>query len=178
MKERSWVTAAYALGISAVLLVFLSVMLAPTAQTNRERERNEMMARLLPGSSVLTPEGDGGEEAISSVYKGEGGYVIETVTHGYAGDIVLLVGADNRGTVTGVVVRDMEETWRLGGNALWDVEFLSQFLGSSGQLEVGKNVDVLTGATVTTKAIVKGINAACAYITGADVDSSATEWEG
>lgn len=137
-----------------------------------------MMARLLPGSSRFVPEAYSAEEVITAVYKGEGGYVVETTTHGYAGNVVLMVGVADDGTVTGVVIRDMEETWGLGGNALRDAAVLSQFLGSSGQMEVGKNVDVLTGATVTTKAITKGVNAASAFVTGTDIDSSATEWEG
>ena len=90
----------------------------------------------------------------------------------------LMVGVSNDGKVTGVVVRDMEETYGLGTNALQDVEFLSQFLRTSGEAAVGETVDALTGATVSSKAITKGINAAVAFVTGADVTSSATEWEG
>ena len=40
------------------------------------------------------------------------------------------------------------------------------------------NVDALTGATVTSKAVVKAVNSASAFVTGADVSSSATEWGG
>ncbi len=178
MKERSWIPAAAAIGISAGLLAALSAVLTPIARQNTQNERQEMMERLLPGSTVFVPEGTGGEEIITAVYKGERGYVVETTTQGYAGDVVLMVGVDNSGTVTGVVVRDMEETWGLGRNALRDVPFLSQFLGSAGQLEIGDNVDVLTGATVTTKAIIKGVNAASDFVTGADIDSGATQWEG
>ena len=49
---------------------------------------------------------------------------------------------------------------------------------SRGELAVGDNVDALTGATVTSKAVVKAVNSASAFVTGADVSSSATEWGG
>ena len=39
-------------------------------------------------------------------------------------------------------------------------------------------VDGVTGATVTSKAVVKAVNSAKAFVTGADVSSSATEWGG
>ena len=36
----------------------------------------------------------------------------------------------------------------------------------------------LRDATVTSKAVVKAVNSASAFVTGADVSSSATEWGG
>ena len=80
------------------------------------------------------------------------------------------------GGVTGVVVRDLHETYGLGREALTDTAFLGQFLGTAGEASVGKDIEALTGATVTSKAIAKGVNSAAAFVTGADVSSSATEW--
>ena len=90
----------------------------------------------------------------------------------------MLVGVDNDGTVTGVTVRSMEETWGLGAQALTDTDFLIQFLFTQGDAEGGKNVDALTGATVTSKAIARSVNAAVGFVTGADTTSSATSWGG
>lgn len=113
-----------------------------------------------------------------AVYKGETGYVLETKTAGYAGDIYLLVGVDNSGKVTGLTVRDMEETLGLGAQALLDTDFLIQFLGTQGDAQIGEGVDALTGATVTSKAIARGVNAAVGFVTGADTSSGATSWGG
>ena len=85
---------------------------------------------------------------------------------------------DAAGSVTGLVVRDMRETFGLGREALTDIPFLAQFLGTDGDAAVGENVDAITGATVTSRAIARGVNSAAAYVTGADVGSSATEWGG
>lgn len=90
----------------------------------------------------------------------------------------MMVGVSNEGTVTGLVVRDLSETYGLGANALTDTAFLSQYLETSGDAEVGNNVDAITGATVTSKAVTRAVNSAVAYVTGADSTSSATTWGG
>lgn len=179
MKQKSLIGALAAIGLSSLLLLALSSALAPMARQRAEAEAQAMMAALLPGSTSFAPETYSGEDpSIRSVHKGETGFVVETVTAGYVGDITLLVGVSREGEVTGVVVRDMEETYGLGAKALGDVEFLSQFLGTSGGAAVGENVDAMTGATVSSKAIARGVNAAAAFVTGADVTSSATQWGG
>ena len=108
----------------------------------------------------------------------------------------MLVGVNNNGKVTGMVVTDLSETYGLGANALTDHAFLAQFLNQNGEMAIttGEDafssatqtgdsenstyVDGITGATVTSKAIAKSINSAVAFITGADVESGATSWGG
>lgn len=166
-----------ALGLSALVLLGASAALRPVAQANAEAERDSVLSILLPDGAPFTQEVyDGEDAAISAVYKGTGGYVIETVTAGYAGDVTMLVAVDLNGAAVGVLVRDLEETYGLGQKALTDADFLAQLLGGTGELAVGETVDALTGATVTSKAVVKAVNSACAYVTGADVSSGATEW--
>ena len=165
--------------LAALLLFALAFGLQKTASKNVQAEHLRIMTTLLPGSEHFTAEPYAGEDAnIRSVHKGETGFVIEAVTQGYAGQIALLIGVSNAGTVTGLVVTDMHETLGLGANALTDWQFLAQFLGSGGDAEVGGNVDALTGATVTSKAIARCVNSAVAYVTGADADSGATSWGG
>ena len=165
--------------VAALVLWGASTALLPTAQANARTERDATFATLLPGSTAFTKEAyDGDEDVISAVYRGEGGYVIETVTSGYDGDITLWVGVSDGGQVTGLMTRDLSETWGLGGGALQNTSFLRQFLNTTGSAEVGADVDALSGATVTSRAVAKGVNAAVAYVTGADVSSGATEWGG
>lgn len=166
--------------IAAVVLFGGKAVLSGTAEKNVEIARNKIMLALLPGSTSFAPEEfDAAENtAIKSVYKAENGYVIESTAYGYNGDIVLMVGVSNEGKVTGVVVKDLQETRGLGADALTDVPFLAQYLLTGGDAEVGTNVDALTGATVSSKAVTKAVNSAVAYVTGADTSSAATEWGG
>ena len=76
------------------------------------------------------------------------------------------------------MVRDLQETPGLGRKALTEEVFLAQFLNTDGTAAVGENIDALTGATVTSKAIARGVNSAVGYVTGTDTVSGATVWGG
>ena len=186
---------------SAILLGAYNGLLG-IRQTRDEAELLFKMQTILPGSaSFEAEEYTGADTNIRSVYKGETGYVVETVTYGYAGNITMLIGVSNEGKVTGLQIRQMQETWGLGAQALTDWEFLAQFLNASGNVAIATSgadafssatqtpaagetaaeetyVDGITGATVTSKAVARSINSAVAFVTGADVATEATKWEG
>ena len=189
-----------AIVIAAVVLLAASFGLNSIAAQKAQEDHVWLMQTLLPDSKEFTLEPYSGDDAnIRSVHKAENGFVIETVTYGYAGEITMFIGVNNDGKVTGLVVRDLSETFGLGREALTDHVFLKQFLNSSGSFEVvtaapdafsgatGEvteaeddtvGVDALTGATVTSKAIVRAVNSSVAYVTGADAASAATTWGG
>ena len=165
--------------LAALILLGLYNGLLQLRQNNRDAELQAKMETLLPGSTTFIAEEYTGEDAnIAYVYKGETGYVIGTLTQGYAGPIGMLIGVSEDGYVTGLQVRSMEETFGLGAEALTDWAFLAQFLRNEGDAEIGTNIDAITGATVTSKAIARSINSAVAFVTGADVSSGATSWGG
>ena len=191
------------ISLSSVLLVAVVLFgatwaLRDVAAANAQKEHIRLMQTLLPGSETFTLEPYTGEDAnIRSVHKGENGFVIETCTNGYAGEITMLIGVSNEGKVVGLRVLSMSETLGLGANALTDHEFLAQFLNTTGDVaiqtggedafsgatgassgETETYVDGITGATVTSKAIARCVNSAVAYVTGADVESGATPWGG
>ena len=182
----------------AVVLFGATWALRDVAAANAQKEHIRLMQTLLPGSETFTLEPYTGEDAnIRSVHKGENGFVIETCTNGYAGEITMLIGVSNEGKVVGLRILNMSETLGLGANALTDHEFLAQFLNTTGDVAIqtgGEDafsgatgssgddtetyVDGITGATVTSKAIARSVNSAVAYVTGADVESGATSWGG
>lgn len=185
--------------VAALVLFGTAFALNDAAAKKAQAEHLWLMQTLLPGSESFTVEPYSGEDAnIRSVHKGENGFVIETVTRGYADDITMFVGVSKEGKVTGLVVYNAHETFGLGNEALTDHVFLSQFLNSAGTFAVATNgvdafsgatgeseatgdtvdVDGITGATVTSKAIVRCVNSAVAYVTGADTSSGATSWGG
>ena len=187
-----------AIALCAALLLVANVVLGAVYRINWQSYHVEDMKTLLPGSENFVVEPYSGDDAnILSVHKGETGYVIETQTYGYAGNITMLVAVSNEGKVVGLVVRNQSETLGLGARSLYDHEFLAQFLNKTGSFAVGAPgadafsgatgeaatgeetyVDAITGATVTSKAIARCVNSAIAYVTGADVESGATSWGG
>jgi len=167
------------LGITALVLGGTSFGLSSLEKKYEQEALEIMLHTLLPRSEGFVEEEYTGEDGnIQKVYKAHNGYVIETCTAGYVDDITMLVGVNNDGMVTGVVVQEMAETYGLGLNAVNDVEFLKQFLKTSGEAEVGKNVDAISGATVTSKAVTRCVNSAVAFVTGSDISSGATSWGG
>ena len=165
--------------LAAGILLGLYNGLLGMRRSNEDIELHEKMQTMLPDSYKFTEEAYTGEDAnIHRVWKGETGYVVETITYGYAGNITMLIGVHNDGYVTGLQVRDMEETYGLGAEALTDWEFLAQFLHNEGDAEIGNGIDAITGATVTSKAVARSINSAVAFVTGADTSSAATSWGG
>ena len=184
--------------VCAAILFGTAVGLNGIAAENAQAAHLELMRTLLPGSENFTLEPYAGEDAnIVSVHKADNGYVIETVTYGYADEITMYIGVNNDGRVTGLVVYEAHETFGLGNNALTDHEFLAQFLNETGSFTVATHgadafssasgeveedtaieVDGITGATVTSKAVARCVTSAVAYVTGADASSSATTWGG
>lgn len=168
-----------AIAAAALILFGASAALNPLRAANARAELDSALRSVLPGAAEFTPQAYAGEDDnISKIYRTENGYVVETCTNGYAGPITMLVGVNNEGVVTGAQVRDMHETPGLGARAKNDAAFLGQLRNSRGDLEVGENVDAISGATVTSKAIARSVNSASAFVTGADVTSSATTWGG
>ena len=112
------------------------------------------------------------DSAYEVVVNGENdGYAIKVVASGSQGNIEMVVGVDGAGTVTGVSIVDNSETAGIGSKVMDNeplasgVPVLEQFEGKSEAdmpLTVGSNVDAISGATVSTKGVTAGVNAALA----------------
>lgn len=96
------------------------------------------------------------------------GYAIKTTPSGYGGAIELTVGISTDGTLTGIYIGNNSETPGLGAKAS-EPEFRDQFKGKKvdKQLEVIKSgklsdnqVQAISGATITSKAVTSGVNTA------------------
>ena len=117
-----------------------------------------------------------GSVTLDSVYEAQvggasAGYAIKVVASGSQGKIEMMVGVDGEGTVTGVSIVKNAETAGIGSKVMTNmptasgVGVLSQFEGKSaadGLLAVGTNVDAISGATVSTRGVTNGVNAALA----------------
>ena len=81
-----------------------------------------------------------------------------------------MVGISNEGKVTGISIISHTETAGLGAVAAAENDkgqvFRDQFVGMSGHLAItkdGGDVDAITGATVTSRAITEGVNQALEF---------------
>ncbi len=98
------------------------------------------------------------------------GYVLTVTTHeGYGGDIQFTMGITNEGTLNGISLLSIAETPGLGMRA--EEVLKPQFGGKSAEKyeytktgAVAENqIDAISGATITTNAVVNGVNAGLFY---------------
>ena len=122
-------------------------------------------------TETMTAAASGAGASLDSVYQatanGENaGYAIKVVASGSQGSIEMMVGVDGEGAVTGVSIVKNSETKGIGSKVMENQNgVLDQFIGRSaadGTLAVGTNVDAITGATVSSKGVTAGVNAALA----------------
>ena len=130
----------------------------------------------LENTEAMTTAASSAGATLDSVYEvlvgGENaGYAIKVVASGSQDSIEMMVGVDAAGVVTGVSIVDNAETAGIGSKVMNNEALangtgvLDQFIGKSaadGALAVGTNVDAITGATVSTKGVTTGVNAALA----------------
>ncbi len=92
------------------------------------------------------------------------GYVFTASANGYGGPVKVIVGFAPDGTVTGVKILTISETPGLGMKWQND-DKLKEFTGKNGDLKLVKSdaeaqdeIAAITGATITSKAMVKAVN--------------------
>ncbi|MBP5155280.1 MAG: RnfABCDGE type electron transport complex subunit G [Clostridia bacterium] len=103
--------------------------------------------------------------------KNQIGLVVSAVSHnGYGGDVVLSVGVDSSGAITGVKVTSMSETSGLGANCTkpeWAAQFIGKTAETLGYVKNGNpgdsEIDAIASATVTTKAVLEAVNNGAAF---------------
>ena len=152
--------------VVAVALAGVNMITAPAIAELNAKNTQAAIETVLPG---------GGEEVtdfpavdlVSKVYKGENGYAIQTTPGGFDNTITMMVGVDTEGNVLGISIIKHTETAGLGAVAAAGTpageNFRGQFVGASGSVSVTKDggqMDAITGATITSRAICAGVNAA------------------
>ena len=101
---------------------------------------------------------------------GDAGYVITTTDKdGFGGNIQITVGIKKDGTINGVSILSISETAGLGMKAT-EPSFYNQYVNKQADKFVvskdggdGEQIDALSGATITSRAVTGAVNAALGY---------------
>ncbi len=126
----------------------------------QEEQKQESMASIF-GLEKVTYE-ELGNEVYRISQNGETvGYCVQTVTAGFGGDMTLMVGFrdDADYPIAGVQILSHSETPGLGAKAN-DASYLSQYNGKSGELALHDDIDAISGATISSRAVLSGVNSA------------------
>ncbi len=172
--------------ISGIAIIGIYESTLPTITANKARELREAVFKVLPGVSdmqqlvyrdgelVATEERRKDEQAVYGGYDREGdfvGYAIPAAGPGFQDTIGLLYGyAPNEQLVRGMEVLESRETPGLGDKIYKDADWVGSFSALSidpnivavkkGTSARPNEIDAITGATISSKAVVRIINEA------------------
>ena len=148
--------------VTALLLGLTNMITAPYIRANEWKTTQEAMNAVLPADSYDEVEYTGGVATVDAVYKaGDAGYVVQVAPSGFGGVLDVMVGVNTDGTCSGVSIISHSETSGLGANATKE-DFRAQFVGKANVAVTkdGGDIAALTGATITSRAVCDGVNAA------------------
>ena len=167
--------------VVAALLGVVNMVTEDKIDAINAEKTNQALAAVAPEGAEFTPV-ELSDEAVAaaaaygtldSMYEmSTGGYAMKIVASGSQGSIEMIVGVDANKALTGVSVVNHSETGGIGTKVVNNdpntagTPVLDQFIGMSGagSLVVGKTVTPISGATVTSKGITAGCNAALAAV--------------
>lgn len=167
--------------VVAALLGVVNMVTEDKIDAINAEKTNQALAAVAPEGAEFTPvELSDAAVAAASAYgtlnsmyeMSTGGYAMKIVASGSQGSIEMIVGVDANKALTGVSVVNHSETGGIGTKVINNdpnsagTPVLDQFIGMSGagSLVVGKTVTPISGATVTTKGITAGCNAALSAV--------------
>lgn len=187
--SQAWLVLLLAICFGA-LLAGMQITLGPTIEANKINETLERVPEIVFGKARarelsdrqqavdITPQNVAVEKAGKTVrynvYKTEAdgrlaGWVAKTAGQGYADKIEMLVGFDPMvREITGIFVLEQKETPGLG-NKIVTEEWRSQFAAKptdepltavKGKAKADNEIDAITGATISAKAVTDIINTA------------------
>jgi electron transport complex protein RnfG len=158
--------------VVAALLAGVNSITKPIIDQLKAEKTQRAITAVLPGGgeSVDFTDTTG---LVAVAYKGENGYAFQVTPSGFDNTITMMVGVDFEGKVTGISIISHTETAGLGAVAAAKTSageaFRGQFVDKSGSVTVTKDggeIEAITGATITSRAICVGINAALDCVGG------------
>ncbi len=180
MKTES--TVMYVLRLAGTLLLIASVVAVALAgvnmitapiieQINYEKTQKAVNAVLPGGGELIDFTGADDTGLVQEVYSSETGYAVKVAPMGFGGAIEMMVGVDTEGNVLGISIIKHAETPSLGAVAAASgsagENFRNSFIGLSGEVLVSKDggqADTIASATITSRAIAVGVNAALSCV--------------
>ena len=100
---------------------------------------------------------------------------LSATVQGFGGDVTVQVELNDDGTVKTLTIDTPNETAGIGQRAS-EAEFTDQFIGKAGPFTYGENgIDALSGATITSNAVLEAINGLVGGTAAAPAEETKTE---
>ena len=155
--------------VVAAIVSLVNALTAAKAEENLKEEKRKAIIAIFGRDDLRYEKADGTD--VYLVYDGANallGYSVESVSGGFGGDMTLMVGYDGARTILGVSIVSHSETPGLGARVKTEAGYLDQYVGKSGEVVLNKNgvadgendVDAISGATISSRAVLTGVNRA------------------
>ncbi len=144
-------------GLSGIAIGSLNTALEPIIEENDRKVLLENINEIFPDSDFETL--DYKNSTVKSVYKIDGkGYIVETTATGYNNNtaIDILIGLDEDGTIIAVKTLTQQETNGYGSKCFEESNIEKNYLNKT----IDEDVDMVSGATLTSNAMKKMIDEA------------------
>ncbi len=179
-KFPAWLVLTVICVVAAMLLAATNLATKDVIAENARRQAMATLSALMPDASDFE-ETDGGITVGKDKDGNVVGYATTALTQGFGGEIETTVASKPDGTIGGISVggSNFAETAGLGARAK-EPEFQAQFAGKSVPVALTKDggeIEALSGATITSRAVIKGVNQAAENIgavAGFEVASTST----
>lgn len=150
--------------IASLVLAFVYQLTQPVIAAQRSSEELRLLREVLPIADRFKDITKEGEVYFEGTHRNNiAGYVIRVSSKGYSGDIKMLVGVATDGKIKGVSVLEHTETPGLGAR-ITEIKsgekkpwFLEQFREKKIEEIDFKNIQAITGATISSKAVLEAV---------------------
>ena len=158
--------------VVALVLSFVNTVTQEKIAQNETEQKRTAMVELFGSDKIEYTELDRLEsdgERVEAIYRvaedgSTVGYSVLVLSPGFGGDVQLMVAVTADKTVIGVKIVSMSETPGLG-TRVDDADYLSQYAGVTAGLSASE-VDMISGATKSSKAVLNGVIDALAALDG------------
>ena len=163
-KLAGWLVLTVIALVAAVALATTNLITEKPIAEQNLGENQQALKAMFPEADEFAEVSPGESSGVDFVYEVRQsgqiiGYAVKETVHGYGGSIEVLTGMESGGILRGISVGgpDFKETEGLGARAK-EPEFTDQFAGKTPPLKLGETIDGISGATITSRAVVDGVN--------------------
>lgn len=159
MKKNPWIVLCIITIIAGLVLGVTDMITREPIKHQEELALQESLNKVVPGAEFTALETPAGLDGLYEAKNGDEvvGYVGKVTVTGYKTGIVIVMGIDMEGKIIGIDVggTSFSETAGLGTKTK-EPDFTNRFLGLTATPVATGNVDTISGATISSTAVIGG----------------------
>lgn len=148
---------------AATVLAVVNGLTAQKIAENAAAAENEAIGGIF-GEGITVSDVGASVEGVKKIYvvtRGSEalGWCVSVSPNGFGGNIDMVVGISADREIIGIIITALSETPGLGSRVA-DPLYLAGYEGLSGNLRLGEEIDAISGATISSRSVLAGVNRA------------------